>query len=75
MPNLKKEEIVQLFSELSDPQIVESLKIVGCALLDDIHAHSVVIHSLLTANSKKRVLAVFFPSTARAIENEKREIE
>jgi hypothetical protein len=72
MPNLKKEEIVQLFSELSDPQIVESLKIVGCALLDDIHAHSVTIHSLLAANSKKKYLEVLFPYTARAIENEKK---
>jgi hypothetical protein len=71
MPN-KKEEIIQLFSELSDPEIMESLKIVGCALMDDIHAHSKVIHSLLTANSKKKYLEVFFPCTARAIENEKR---
>ena len=75
MPKIKKEELEQLFKELSDPQIVESLKIVGCALLDDIQAHSTTIHSLLTASNKKRVLEVFFPSTARAIENEKREIE
>lgn len=72
MPDLKKEEIIQLFKELSDPQIVESLKIVGCALLDDIHAHSLVIHSLLTAKNSKKYLEVLFPSTARAIENEKK---
>lgn len=72
MPKIKKEEIIQMFSELSDPKIVESLKIVGCALLDDVQAHSANLHSLLVANSKKKYLEIFFPCTARAIENEKR---